>query len=184
RGRSATRSSRMVSPSTWAAAALKTDTTSRVDCEGVTSALVRIGLVASRRPMSAARTALPSGQQGRRGTPGNDLPRHLQPSLSGPGPCHVLSVIVCAAFQALLAVWVVENRVHGRGELLGITEPDQQTSAVGERFEGVQVGGGVDRLPGAERVGKGPTCDLLRVQVRGHVDVGADRQLDDVLLRH
>src|SRR5438309_6970164 len=122
RGRSATRSSRTVSGPTFAAAALKTDTTSRFGCEGATSRLVRIGLLARRWPRSESGTSVSSGHEGPGAGPGDDITHHREPSLPRPGPRHVLRVRVCPALQAPPAVGVAEDRVHRLGELLRVAE--------------------------------------------------------------
>ena len=61
-------------------------------------------------------------------------------------------------------------------------EVDQDAPVLRERLLRVQVRRRDHRLARAQRVGQGAARDLVRVEVRRHVDVGGEQVLDDVLL--
>src|SRR5450756_1671116 len=101
-----------------------------------------------------------------------------------PRPRHVACVSVGGLLECLLSVWVVEQRVDGLRQAGGISERNEDSTAVGQRFLSVQVGGGDDRLAGPERICQGDAGYLLRIEVWRDVNVARKQQFDDVSLRH
>jgi hypothetical protein len=70
------------------------------------------------------------------------------------------------------------------GDRLGVSPGDQDPAPVDEELPRVQVGRGDHGLAGANGVGQRPGRDLLRLEIRGDVDVRGGKELDELALAH
>ena len=181
-GRSATRTSRIVSSPSFATPGLIVEITSNPGCDGcdVGGGDERVlGEPLDDRHGARARRV--------RSFFGgvvllDELAHHVEEPCARLRPRRLVRVRVRVVLQPCLQLGVVEQRGDGLRHLVGGPEPDQEPAVVGERLLRVEVRRGDDRLAGAERVGQRAAGDLVRVEVRRDVDVGGEQVLDDVLL--
>ena len=153
--------------------------------DGATSAGVISGLLGeSGRDRHAHRTRRerrrPWASPATDATRSSSIPRRSAARLR---PGELVRVGVGVRLQPRLQLRVVHQGVERRRRSApAIAEVDQHAPVVGERFLGMQVGGGDDRLAGAEGVAQRAAGDLVRVEVGRDVDVARQQELDHVVL--
>jgi hypothetical protein len=87
------------------------------------------------------------------------------------GPRHLFSILVGANLELSLPLRVAEHRIHRGRDGRGIAEWDQDPAATLQHLFCVEIRRRDDGFSGAERVRQGAARDLVRIEVRGHVDI-------------
>src|SRR6185503_311018 len=98
------------------------------------------------------------------------------------GPRHLFPVLVGASLELPLPLRVAKHRIHRGRDRRRIAERDEDAAAALQHFFGVEVWRGDDRLPRAERVREGAARDLVRIEVRGDIDIRREEVVHDLAL--
>ena len=93
--------------------------------------------------------------------------------LGNPWPRHLAAELVAALAHRVALGIVIEQPDNLLRDGARVAEGHDNTTTIVEQFFGMPVGGGDNRLAGADGVGERARDDLLAVEVRRDVDVGA-----------
>ena len=115
--------------------------------------------------------------------PAPPLPRaQAHHALANPRPCGFAPVRIGVLLQTTLQRRLGEDAYGGLRQMVGAAERNKQAAFSREYFLRVRIGCRHDGFSSAERVGKGAAGDLLRIQIRRHIDIAGEEIVDDFRL--